>query len=284
MCTLTRRTAGAHAVMHACTHMHTHALPHLHIQAQRRSRHPAGPRSPLRAPQPPLHAAVSALPPQVRSATNRTRQFSNLCRHKRMHAGHTARRSSARTAGRCSTLPASLNKHRALCEGKNHYPREHAPGCPNPQPLDGQSRHPRSQPCRPGLGGSPSGRTQSLPFSAPPAPSSRPASGYLPSIPVPPGRLCYTPTPLLCKGPLNHTQDAKLPGPWEQALPLSSAVTAVARATAAAGPEKLEGHLEGRTPPSSSPGQHDLSDGATSRTSTPRLGPTWTEPREQAPT
>ncbi|XP_032719100.1 histone-lysine N-methyltransferase PRDM16 isoform X2 [Lontra canadensis] len=180
-------------------------------------------------------------------------QFSNLCRHKRMHA-------DCRTQIRCKdcgqmfSTTSSLNKHRRFCEGKNHYTPGgvFAPGLPlNPSPMMDKAKPP------PGLNHAGLGFSEyfpsrphpgSLPFSAAPPAFPALAPGFPgifpPSLyPRPP---LLPPTPLL-KSPLNHTQDAKLPSPLgNPALPLVSAVGNSGQgAMVATGPEdKLEHRLE----------------------------------------
>ncbi|XP_077079849.1 histone-lysine N-methyltransferase PRDM16 isoform X2 [Siphateles boraxobius] len=47
-------------------------------------------------------------------------QFSNLCRHKRMHADCRTQ-IKCKDCGQMFSTTSSLNKHRRFCEGKNHY-------------------------------------------------------------------------------------------------------------------------------------------------------------------
>ncbi|XP_014865241.1 PREDICTED: PR domain zinc finger protein 16 isoform X7 [Poecilia mexicana] len=47
-------------------------------------------------------------------------QFSNLCRHKRMHADCRTQ-IKCKDCGQLFSTTSSLNKHRRFCEGKNHY-------------------------------------------------------------------------------------------------------------------------------------------------------------------
>lgn len=198
-------------------------------------------------------------------------QFSNLCRHKRMHA-------DCRTQIRCKdcgqmfSTTSSLNKHRRFCEGKNHYTPGgiFAPGLPlTPSPMMDKTKPSPSLnhaslgfneyfPSRPHPG--------SLPFStAPPAfPALTPGFPgiFPPSLyPRPP---LLPPTPLL-KSPLNHTQDAKLPSPLgNPALPLVSAISNSSQGTtAAAGPEeKFESRLEDSCVEKLKTRSSDMSDGS----------------------
>ncbi|XP_042199496.1 histone-lysine N-methyltransferase PRDM16 isoform X1 [Callorhinchus milii] len=57
-------------------------------------------------------------------------QFSNLCRHKRMHADCRTQ-IKCKDCGQMFSTTSSLNKHRRFCEGKNHY----SPGTMFPQGL-----------------------------------------------------------------------------------------------------------------------------------------------------
>ncbi|XP_005874380.2 PREDICTED: PR domain zinc finger protein 16 [Myotis brandtii] len=64
-------------------------------------------------------------------------QFSNLCRHKRMHADCRTQ-IKCKDCGQMFSTTSSLNKHRRFCEGKNHYPPGglFSPGLPlTPSPL-----------------------------------------------------------------------------------------------------------------------------------------------------
>lgn len=159
-------------------------------------------------------------------------QFSNLCRHKRMHADCRTQ-IKCKDCGQMFSTTSSLNKHRRFCEGKNHYNPGgiFGPGLPltHSSMVDKSKPNPNLNhaslgfndyfPSRPHLGG--------LPFS--PAPPAFPALApgfpgiFPPSLyPRPP---LLPPTPLL-KSPINHTQDAKLPSPLgNPALPLISAVS-----------------------------------------------------------
>ncbi|XP_062046300.1 histone-lysine N-methyltransferase PRDM16 isoform X3 [Lepus europaeus] len=198
-------------------------------------------------------------------------QFSNLCRHKRMHADCRTQ-IKCKDCGQMFSTTSSLNKHRRFCEGKNHYTPGgiFAPGLPlTPSPILDKAKPSPSLnhaglgfgeyfPSRPCPG--------SLPFStAPPAfPALTPGFPgiFPPSLyPRPP---LLPPTPLL-KGPLNHTQDAKLPSPLgNPALPLVSAVGNSGQgAAASAGPEeKPEGCLEEALVEKLKTRSSDLSDGS----------------------
>ncbi|KAG7267560.1 hypothetical protein CRUP_006466 [Coryphaenoides rupestris] len=60
-------------------------------------------------------------------------QFSNLCRHKRMHADCRTQ-IKCKDCGQMFSTTSSLNKHRRFCEGKNHFTAGglFAPGMPLP--------------------------------------------------------------------------------------------------------------------------------------------------------
>ncbi|KAG7252206.1 hypothetical protein CRUP_016949, partial [Coryphaenoides rupestris] len=60
-------------------------------------------------------------------------QFSNLCRHKRMHADCRTQ-IKCKDCGQMFSTTSSLNKHRRFCEGKNHFSAGglFAPGMPLP--------------------------------------------------------------------------------------------------------------------------------------------------------
>lgn len=198
-------------------------------------------------------------------------QFSNLCRHKRMHADCRTQ-IKCKDCGQMFSTTSSLNKHRRFCEGKSHYTPGglFSPGLPlTPSPMMDKAKPPPSLnhtglgfneyfPSRPHPG--------SLPFSAaPPAfPALTPGFPgiFPPSLyPRPP---LLPPTPLL-KSPLNHTQDTKLPSPLgNPALPLVSAVANSGQgATAAAGAEeKFEGRLEDTYAEKLKTRSSDLSDGS----------------------
>ncbi|KAG8505449.1 Histone-lysine N-methyltransferase PRDM16 [Galemys pyrenaicus] len=195
-------------------------------------------------------------------------QFSNLCRHKRMHADCRTQ-IKCKDCGQMFSTTSSLNKHRRFCEGKSHYSPSglFAPGLPlTPSPMMDKAKPPPALnhsglsfgeffPSRPHPGG--------LPFSAgPPAfPALTPGFPgiFPPSLyPRPP---LLPPTPLL-KSPLNHTQDAKLPSPLgNPALPLVSAVGGSGQGGPAA-EEKLEGRLEDAYTEKLKTRSSDLSDGS----------------------
>ncbi|NXO45286.1 PRD16 protein, partial [Locustella ochotensis] len=159
-------------------------------------------------------------------------QFSNLCRHKRMHADCRTQ-IKCKDCGQMFSTTSSLNKHRRFCEGKNHYNPAgiFAPGLPlTPTSMMDKSKQKKKKnhaslgfneyfPSRPHPGG--------IPFS--PAPPAFPA--LTPGFPgiFPPS--LYPRPPLLqkkkkLKSPLNHTPDAKLPKKKKNpALPLISAVS-----------------------------------------------------------
>ncbi|XP_029580417.1 histone-lysine N-methyltransferase PRDM16 isoform X2 [Salmo trutta] len=79
-------------------------------------------------------------------------QFSNLCRHKRMHADCRTQ-IKCKDCGQMFSTTSSLNKHRRFCEGKNHYGPAgglFAPGIPMSSPILAKSRsHPHHH--QPGL-------------------------------------------------------------------------------------------------------------------------------------
>lgn len=238
---------------HVCTHIHTPS--------------PGQCRVPVASP----HAAVFALLPPGEVCHKSYTQFSNLCRHKRMHADCRTQ-IKCKDCGQMFSTTSSLNKHRRFCEGKNHYPPGgiFAPGLPlTPSPLMDKAKPP------PGLNHAGLGFGEYFPSR--PHPGSLPFSAAPPSFPTltpgfpgifPPSLYprppLLPPTPLL-KSPLNHTQDAKLPSPLgNPALPLVSAVGNSSQGTAAAaGPEeKLEGHLEEAYATKLKPRGSDLSDGS----------------------
>lgn len=198
-------------------------------------------------------------------------QFSNLCRHKRMHADCRTQ-IKCKDCGQMFSTTSSLNKHRRFCEGKNHYTPGgiFTPGLPlTPSPMMDKTK-PSPTLNHGGLGFSeyfPSRpHPGSLPFSAaPPAfPTLTPGFPgiFPPSLyPRPP---LLPPTPLL-KSPLNHAQDAKLPSPLgNPALPLVSAVSNSSQgATAATGPEeKFDGRLEDAYVEKVKARSPDMSDGS----------------------
>ncbi|XP_052338529.1 histone-lysine N-methyltransferase PRDM16-like isoform X4 [Oncorhynchus keta] len=79
-------------------------------------------------------------------------QFSNLCRHKRMHADCRTQ-IKCKDCGQMFSTTSSLNKHQRFCEGKNHYGPAgglFAPGIPMSSPILAKSRsHPHHH--QPGL-------------------------------------------------------------------------------------------------------------------------------------
>lgn len=193
-------------------------------------------------------------------------QFSNLCRHKRMHADCRTQ-IKCKDCGQMFSTTSSLNKHRRFCEGKNHYAPGSlfSPGLPLPPgPAMDKAKPPPSLnhaglgfseyfPSRPHPGGLPfSAAPPAFPTLTPGFPGIFPPSLY----PRPP---LLPPTPLL-KSPLNHAQDAKLPSPLgNPALPLVSGQGA----TAAAGAEdKFESRLEGAYAEKLKARSSDLSDGS----------------------
>uniref|UniRef100_A0A3Q3FKK0 Si:ch211-263k4.2 n=1 Tax=Labrus bergylta TaxID=56723 RepID=A0A3Q3FKK0_9LABR len=77
-------------------------------------------------------------------------QFSNLCRHKRMHADCRTQ-IKCKDCGQLFSTTSSLNKHRRFCEGKNHYGSPAGmfnPGIPmssSPIMAKAKSHHPTLQ-------------------------------------------------------------------------------------------------------------------------------------------
>ncbi|TRY64786.1 hypothetical protein DNTS_004396 [Danionella cerebrum] len=101
-------------------------------------------------------------------------QFSNLCRHKRMHADCRTQ-IKCKDCGQMFSTTSSLNKHRRFCEGKNHYNPGglFTPGIPMASsPMLGKSKS------HPGLNHSGLGFGDFFP--------SRPHHGALPFSPAPP--------------------------------------------------------------------------------------------------
>ncbi|KAJ8371204.1 hypothetical protein SKAU_G00112320 [Synaphobranchus kaupii] len=156
-------------------------------------------------------------------------QFSNLCRHKRMHADCRTQ-IKCKDCGQMFSTTSSLNKHRRFCEGKNHYTPGgmFTPGIPmasSPIMAKSKSHHGLNHA---GLGFSdyfPSRHHAGLPFS--PTPPGFPTLSHgFPGIfphslyPRPP----LLPPSSLLKSPLNNSQDGKLPrGPLDPGgLPLVS--------------------------------------------------------------
>ncbi|KAG9332833.1 hypothetical protein JZ751_014932 [Albula glossodonta] len=153
-------------------------------------------------------------------------QFSNLCRHKRMHADCRTQ-IKCKDCGQMFSTTSSLNKHRRFCEGKNHYTPGgmFTPGIPmTSSPIMGKSKSHHGL-NHAGLGFNdyfPSRHHAGLPFS--PTPPAFPALPHgFPGI-FPPSlypRPPLLPPSSLLKSPLNNGQDGKLPrGPLEQ-TPLS---------------------------------------------------------------
>lgn len=194
-------------------------------------------------------------------------QFSNLCRHKRMHADCRTQ-IKCKDCGQMFSTTSSLNKHRRFCEGKNHYNPGgiFAPGLP----LTPTSMMDKSKPS-PNLNHTSLGFNDYFP--------SRPHPGGLPFSPAPPAFPALTPgfpgifppslyprPPLLpptqlLKSPLNHTQDAKLPSPLgNPALPLISAVSNSNQAASAE--EKCESSLENSYLEKLKARNSDMSDGS----------------------
>ncbi|XP_028849162.1 histone-lysine N-methyltransferase PRDM16 isoform X3 [Denticeps clupeoides] len=163
-------------------------------------------------------------------------QFSNLCRHKRMHADCRTQ-IKCKDCGQMFSTTSSLNKHRRFCEGKNHYASGgmFTPGIPmssSPIMAKAKSHHGLNHtglgfgdyfPSRPHHAG--------LPFS-PTAPAFPTLPHGFPGIfppslyPRPP---LLPPSPLL-KSPLSNSQDGKLPRSPLDAPPLSL-VTSISNST-----------------------------------------------------
>lgn len=143
-------------------------------------------------------------------------QFSNLCRHKRMHADCRTQ-IKCKDCGQMFSTTSSLNKHRRFCEGKNHYNPGgiFTPGIPiTSSHILGKSKsHPGLNHTGLGFGDYFPSRPHhaGLPFS--PAPSAFPAishsfQGIFPSS-------LYTRPPLLppsplLKSPHSNCQEGKL--------------------------------------------------------------------------
>ncbi|XP_029102664.1 histone-lysine N-methyltransferase PRDM16 isoform X2 [Scleropages formosus] len=150
-------------------------------------------------------------------------QFSNLCRHKRMHADCRTQ-IKCKDCGQMFSTTSSLNKHRRFCEGKNHYSPGgmFAAGIPmTSSPIMGKTKSHHglnhtglgfgdyfpSRPHHAGLPFSPSGPAfPALPHGFP--------GIFPPSLyPRPP---LLPPNPLL-KTPLGGSQEGKIPaGPLDQ--------------------------------------------------------------------
>ncbi|KAM7412188.1 hypothetical protein PAMA_021914 [Pampus argenteus] len=161
-------------------------------------------------------------------------QFSNLCRHKRMHADCRTQ-IKCKDCGQLFSTTSSLNKHRRFCEGKNHYGSPAGmfnPGIPmssSPIMAKAKSHHPHLA----GLNQSGLGFTDyfpsrphphaGLPFS--PGPHGFPSLPHgFPGI-FPPS--LYPRPPLLPASPLiksplgSSSQEVKLPRSPLDAPPLS---------------------------------------------------------------
>ncbi|CAI5647144.1 unnamed protein product [Oreochromis niloticus] len=161
-------------------------------------------------------------------------QFSNLCRHKRMHADCRTQ-IKCKDCGQLFSTTSSLNKHRRFCEGKNHYGSPAGmfnPGIPmssSPIMAKAKSHHPHLS----GLNQSGLGFTDyfpsrphphaGLPFS--PGPHGFPSLPHgFPGI-FPPS--LYPRPPLLPASPLiksplsSSSQEVKLPQSPLDAPPLS---------------------------------------------------------------
>ncbi|XP_032376544.1 histone-lysine N-methyltransferase PRDM16 isoform X3 [Etheostoma spectabile] len=159
-------------------------------------------------------------------------QFSNLCRHKRMHADCRTQ-IKCKDCGQLFSTTSSLNKHRRFCEGKNHYGSPAGmfnPGIPmssSPIMAKAKSHHPHLQ----GLNQSGLGFTDyfpsrphphtGLPFS--PGPHGFPSLPHgFPGIFSP---SLYPRPPLLPASPLlkqsGGSQEVKLPRSPLDAPPLS---------------------------------------------------------------
>lgn len=144
-------------------------------------------------------------------------QFSNLCRHKRMHADCRTQ-IKCKDCGQMFSTTSSLNKHRRFCEGKNHYNPGgiFTPGIPmTSSPILGKSKsHPGLNHGGLSFGDYFSSRPHhaGLPFS--PAPPAFPAMSHaFPGI-FPPSlypRPPLLPPSSLLKSPLSNSQDGKLP-------------------------------------------------------------------------
>lgn len=175
-------------------------------------------------------------------------QFSNLCRHKRMHADCRTQ-IKCKDCGQMFSTTSSLNKHRRFCEGKNHYSPGGIfnPGIPmTSSPIMGKSKpHPGLNHGGLGFGDYFPSRSHhpGLPFSTgPPAfPSlSHGFTGIFPPslYPRPP----LLPPSSLLKGPLNNSQDGKIPhSPLD--APALSMVTAISNTNG--NPGSILSHSDG---------------------------------------
>ncbi|XP_061592450.1 histone-lysine N-methyltransferase PRDM16 isoform X1 [Cololabis saira] len=160
-------------------------------------------------------------------------QFSNLCRHKRMHADCRTQ-IKCKDCGQLFSTTSSLNKHRRFCEGKNHYGSPAGmfnagiPMSSSPIMAKVKSHHPHLH----GLNQSGLGFTDyfpsrphphaGLPFS--PGPHGFPSLPHgFPGI-FPPSlypRPPLLPASPLIKSPLGSSQEVKLPRSPLDAPPLS---------------------------------------------------------------
>ncbi|XP_005167358.2 histone-lysine N-methyltransferase PRDM16 isoform X6 [Danio rerio] len=157
-------------------------------------------------------------------------QFSNLCRHKRMHADCRTQ-IKCKDCGQMFSTTSSLNKHRRFCEGKNHYNPGgiFTPGIPmTSSPILGKSKsHPGLNHSGLGFGDYFPSRPHhaGLPFS--PGPPAFPAISHgFPGI-FPPSlypRPPLLPPSSLLKSPLNNSQDGKLPHLDAPALSVASSM------------------------------------------------------------
>lgn len=161
-------------------------------------------------------------------------QFSNLCRHKRMHADCRTQ-IKCKDCGQLFSTTSSLNKHRRFCEGKNHYGSPGGmfnPGIPmssSPLMAKAKSHHPHLQ----GLNQSSLGFTDYFPSRPHPHAGLPFPTGHhgFPSLPhgfpgiFPPSlypRPPLLPTSPLLKSPLGgSSQEVKLPRSPLDAPPLS---------------------------------------------------------------
>ncbi|XP_028264882.1 PR domain zinc finger protein 16 isoform X7 [Parambassis ranga] len=159
-------------------------------------------------------------------------QFSNLCRHKRMHADCRTQ-IKCKDCGQLFSTTSSLNKHRRFCEGKNHYGSPAGmfnPGIPmssSPIMAKAKSHHGHL----PGLNQSGLGFTDYFPSRPHPGLPFSPGPHGFPSLPpgfpgiFPPS--LYPRPPLLPASPLlknplgGSSQEVKLPRSPLDVPPLS---------------------------------------------------------------
>ncbi|XP_024148979.1 histone-lysine N-methyltransferase PRDM16 isoform X1 [Oryzias melastigma] len=206
-------------------------------------------------------------------------QFSNLCRHKRMHADCRTQ-IKCKDCGQLFSTTSSLNKHRRFCEGKNHYGSPAGmfnPGIPmssSPIMAKTKSHHPHL----PGLNQSSLGFTDyfpsrphphsGLPFS--PGPHGFPSLPHgFPGI-FPPSlypRPPLLPASPLIKSPLSaSSQEVKLPRSPIGAPPLPLVSSTNSNGVSSLGLEdkdkenKLELSSSGEVKPKSK--MTDISDGS----------------------